>query len=65
METLIITYDDGNRAIRQVLEGLKKMGAISVEKSPYSRRFVRKVARGDKELSQGKGVAIPIEELWK
>lgn len=65
METLIVKYDNGNKAVKQVLDGLMKLGAISVEKSPYSEEFVKKIAKGDKDLKAGKGVSLPIEDLWK
>lgn len=65
METLIIKYDTNNKAIKQVLDGLKKMGAITVEKSPYTDDFVEKIKKGDKALCAGKGVSVLVDDLWK
>ena len=65
METLIVKYDTNNKAVKQVLDGLMKLGAISVEKSLYSEEFVQKIAKGDKDLSAGKGVVISADDLWK
>jgi hypothetical protein len=65
METLIVEFDDNNKAVRQVLEGLSRMGAIIIKKSPYSGQFVEKVAGGDRDLKAGKGVKINPDELWK
>jgi len=65
MDTLIIKYDNSNKAVRQVLEGLKKMGLIVIEKPLYNDDFVKKIARGDKDLYAGKGVTVNPDELWK
>ena len=65
MDTLIIKYDSSNKAVKQVLDGLKKMGAIVIEKSLYNDDFVKKIAKGDKDLHSGKGVTVSPNELWK
>ena len=65
METLIVRYDNSNRAIKQVLDGLKRMGAIVVEKSIYNEDFVKKIDKGDSDLNAGKGVSVNLESLWK
>jgi len=65
MDTLIIKYDNSNKAVRQVLDGLKKMGAIVIEKSLYNDDFVKKIAKGEKDLQAGKGVTVNPDELWK
>jgi hypothetical protein len=65
METLIVKYDHGNKAVRQVLDGLNKLGAIVIEKSPYSQDFVEKIAKGDRDLRAGKGTTVNPMELWK
>lgn len=67
METLIIkipTVSATNNAIMQVLSGLSKLGAITIEKSPYNEDFVEKIAKGDCDLKAGKGVKINPTELW-
>ena len=65
METLIIKYDNNNKAVKLVLDGLKKMGVIVVEKSLYDENFVKKIAKGDKDLLAGKGTVVNPDELWK
>jgi len=65
MDTLIIKYDHSNKAVRQVLDGLKKMGAIVIEKSLYHDDFVKKIVRGEKDLQAGKGIGVNPDELWK
>ena len=35
------------------------------EKSPYDPKFVKKILDGSKEISEGKGVKIKTEDLWK
>ncbi len=64
METLIIKYDGGNSAVKQVLEGLKKMGAITIERSIYNDEMVEKIERSEKAFKDGKGVTIDIDKLW-
>jgi hypothetical protein len=64
METVIISYEADNKAVRQVLSGLAKLGAITVKKSPYSEEFVQKVQQGDKALRQGKGTAMDINAIF-
>lgn len=64
METLIIKYDGGNSAVKQVLEGLKKMGAITIEHSIYNDEMVEKINRSEKEFKAGKGVIVDIDKLW-
>ena len=65
METMIVKFDIGNKAVKQILNGLSKMGAIVIEKSIYNEEFVRKIAKGNRDLRSGKGVTINTDELWK
>jgi hypothetical protein len=34
-------------------------------KSPYNKEFVAKILKGDKDLRDGKGISIALEDLWK
>jgi hypothetical protein len=34
-------------------------------KSPYKPAIVKKVLKGEKEIREGKGTKIKIEDLWK
>jgi hypothetical protein len=34
-------------------------------KSPYNPEFVKKILKGKKEIQEGKGVKIKVEDLWK
>lgn len=34
-------------------------------KSPYNTEFVKKILKGQKEIREGKGVKIKVEDLWK
>ena len=65
METMIVKFDIGNKAVKQVLNGLNKMGAIVIEKPMYNVEFVRKIAKGDRDLCAGKGITVNTDELWK
>jgi hypothetical protein len=35
------------------------------EKSPYNPEFVAKILEGSKEIAEGKGTKIQLEDLWK
>ena len=51
-----------------LLKELAKSLNIEIEegdKSPYKKEFVAKILKGDKELREGKGVTIALEDLWK
>lgn len=65
METLIIHADrEKIRALKQFLKAFN----ISFEKdeeSPYNQEFVDKVLMADKDIEDGKGKKIPLEDLWK
>ena len=63
METLIVKFDTANKAVRQVLNGLSRMGAIVIEKSPYNEEFVQKITKGDRDLKAEKGKKVNIDEL--
>ncbi len=34
-------------------------------KSPYNTDFVKKILKGQKEIREGKGVKIKVDDLWK
>jgi hypothetical protein len=38
---------------------------IEEDKSPYNKDFVAKILKGEKDLKDGKGVKISVEDLWK
>lgn len=51
-----------------LLKELAKSLNIEVEeesKSPYNKEFVKKILKGDKDLRDGKGISIALEDLWK
>jgi len=65
METLI-----ANPANKEQLNAIKAfMKALKVdfriEKSPYNAEFVAKIEQSRKEIDEGKGVRIKVEDLWK
>ena len=35
------------------------------EESPYDPEFVAKILEGSKEIAEGKGTKIRLEDLWK
>lgn len=51
-----------------LLKELAKSLHIVIEeedKIPYNKEFVAKILKGDKDLKDGKGVIIALEDLWK
>lgn len=66
METLIIHAE--KEKIDTITEFLKKLN-ISFEKKQeleaYNQEFVERVLMAENEIKQGKGVRIPLDELWK
>lgn len=53
-------------AIKTVLEGFKVSFETSQEEDPsYNAKFVERVLLADKEIDEGKGVKIALEDLWK
>ena len=51
-----------------LLKELAKSLHIEMEeevKSPYNKEFVAKILKGDKDLKNGKGVSIALEDIWK
>lgn len=33
--------------------------------SPYNKEFVAKILKGNKDIKDGKGVSIALEDIWK
>ena len=53
-------------AIKTVLEGFKVSFETSQEEdTSYNAKFVERVLLADKEIDEGKGVKIALEDLWK
>jgi hypothetical protein len=51
-----------------LLKELAKSLNIEMEedsKSHYNKEFVAKILKGDKDLRDGKGISIALEDLWK
>jgi hypothetical protein len=51
-----------------LLKELAKSLHIEIEEdetSIYNKEFVAKILKGDKDLKEGKGVIIALEDLWK
>ncbi len=51
-----------------LLKELAKSLHIEIEeevKSPYNKEFVAKILNGEKELREGKGITIALEDIWK
>lgn len=51
-----------------LLKELAKTLHIEMEeedKSTYNKDFVAKILKGDKDLKDGKGVSIALEDIWK
>ena len=63
METLIVHTDTADKL--KALKAVLKVLDISFEKSPYNPEFVAKIRQGEKDLKEGKGVSISLDEIWK
>ncbi len=70
METIIIHPKDKDQftIIEAFLKALKIPFEKAKKESPYNPEFVKKILQGDKDLKEGKGRKITIDELnelWK
>ena len=65
METLIV--HPKNKAQLTALKAFVKALKIdfTTEKRPYNPEFVAKMKRGEAQFKAGKGIEIPLEDLWK
>jgi hypothetical protein len=65
METLILRPKTKEQlaAIKAFVKALKI--DFITEKSPYNPDFVKEIEQAKKDVRNGKGVKIAIEDLWK
>ena len=65
METLIAhpANKEQLNAIKAIMRALKV--DFKIEKNPYNPEFVAKIEQGRKEIKEGKGVKVKVEDLWK
>ena len=63
METVIVhpQTEDKLQALKTFLEEQH----IEFEESSYDPEFVAKIRQGERDLKDGKGVIISLEDLWK
>ncbi len=66
METLIVRPKNQKQlaTVEAVLKALN-VAFQKEEKSQYNSEFVAKILEGSKEIAEGKGTKIPLEDLWK
>lgn len=66
METLIVRPKNQKQlaAVKAVLKALD-VAFTKDEESPYNPNFVAKILEGSKEIAEGKGIKILLEDLWK
>ncbi|GEC78193.1 DUF2683 family protein [Flavobacterium aquatile] len=63
-----ITFKKVQKKHLPLLKELAKSLHLEIEeesKSPYNKEFVAKVLKGEQDLKDGKGVIIPLEDIWK
>ena len=70
MEAITIHPKDKEQfsVVEAFLNALKVPFEKSKEESPYNPEFVKKILQGDKDIKEGKGRKITIDELndlWK
>jgi len=64
--TVTLTFDSNNRNVKGLLAYLKSLDYVKVEtESEYDPEFVKKIRKGEKDILEGKGKAIKLEDLWK
>ncbi|NTE00570.1 hypothetical protein G6M26_23765 [Agrobacterium tumefaciens] len=65
METLIAhpKNEEQATALKAVMKVLKI--DFESEESPYNPEFVKEILKAKKDIKDGKGVKITIEDLWK
>lgn len=66
MET--ITIHPRSKEQASLFEQLAKVLDVPYEmqtNEPYDPEFVKKILEGSREISEGKGIKIPLEDLWK
>lgn len=65
METLIVQPKTKEQltALKAFIKAMKI--DFKSEKNPYDPAFVEKINQGRKDIAEGKGVKIPISDLWK
>ena len=65
METVIASpsHKEQLKALKAFMKALKV--EFKVEKSPYDPEFVAKIEQSKKEIAEGKGIRIKVEDLWK
>lgn len=57
---------DQVNAIKAFLKALKiKFELLKEAESPYDPNLVKKIQQGREDVRNGKGVKIPLEDLWK
>lgn len=63
-----ITFKKVQKKHLPLLKELAKSLHLEIEEeseSPYNKEFVAKVLKGEQDLKDGKGVIIPLEDIWK
>ena len=63
-----ITFKKVQKKHLPLLKELAKSLHLEIEeekKSKYNKEFVAKVLKGEQDLKDGKGVIIPLEDIWK
>ncbi|WP_299284358.1 DUF2683 family protein [uncultured Mucilaginibacter sp.] len=66
METLIVRPKNQKQmaTVEAVLKALN-VAFQKEEKTKYNPEFVAKILEGSKEIAEGKGTKIALEDLWK
>lgn len=66
MEPLIVYPENKEQStiIKAFLKALK-INFEKESKSPYNQEFVAKIKRGEKAATEGKGVKVDVDNLWK
>ncbi|ANI88922.1 hypothetical protein A9P82_06210 [Arachidicoccus ginsenosidimutans] len=66
METILIHTEnqEQSKAVKAFMKALNIKFETKKEKG-YNPEFVRKILEGQKEIEEGRGIKIALEDLWK
>jgi len=70
MTTFTITINERTAFGKGLISHLSTLPQIRFEKvveekQEYDPEFVKKIRKGEKDLAEGKGKAVKVEDLWK
>lgn len=68
MTTVTIKIKEQNKEAKALLEYLKKLPFVEIEKkekSPYNPEFVEKIKKAEEDIKKGKTTRLNPENVWE